>query len=96
MVWVLLLPMGDAFGFAYGIATILLLVFAVQDRYEPFFILGLFLFVVELGGRYVEFLADLANPAIVFIVGGLLLLGVAAALEAVRRRVTPRLRRAVT
>ncbi len=88
----LLIPSDLLANLLFPAALIGIMVLAVQAKDEPAFTMGLILFVVELIGRYIEFVADAANPSLFFIVGGLLLLGIGYGVERLRRRVVKDIR----
>lgn len=69
----------------YPAALIGLMLLAVQVRDEMLFTIMIALFVAEVFGRYVEFIADMGNASVAFIIGGLLLLGVGYGAERLRR-----------
>lgn len=76
----------------YPILLIGVILAAVQARSEAVLNLGLAFFVVEIVGRYFDFLFDQLNPGLFFIGGGLLLLGLAFAIQRLRRRLAQQVR----
>lgn len=76
----------------YAAAVIALMPLSILARDELLLDLGILLFVVEVFGRYVEFLVDYRNPWIAFLVGGAVLLALAYGLFVLHRFARQRMR----
>lgn len=91
----LLLALVALFGTGQALVNILfplllvaLILVAVQARNELIVNVGLMFFVAEILARYFDFLFDSLDPSAFFIIGGLMLLGLAFAVQKLRRTLT--------